>query len=186
MRTAGFVLVGGASTRMGRDKAFLRAADGLLLESIARKVKEAAGSVCVVGARQRYSEFKLRSIDDLRPGLGPLAGVEAALVSSDAEWNLIVACDMPGVEASWLAQLLDEAQRRAAVCLISQDPDGRLHPLCGVWRREALPHVQRALDEKRLRVLELIRELGAETVKSSRPLANVNTPEDWQSWQLTR
>jgi molybdopterin-guanine dinucleotide biosynthesis protein A len=186
MRTAGFVLVGGASTRMGRDKALLRTAEGRLIEPTAAKVRDAAGSVCLVGASERYRKLELNCIDDLRPGLGPLAGIEAALTASGAEWNLIIACDMPGVEKAWLVQLLEKAQHRAAVCLISEDPDGRLHPLCGVWHRGALAHVRRALDEKRLRMLDLVRELRAETVKSALPLVNVNTPEDWECWQLTR
>ena len=186
MRTAGFVLVGGLSTRMGRDKARLPFASGLLVESIAKKVKQAAGSVCLVGGGARYRDLAIDSIDDLRPRCGPLAGIEAALDTKRAEFNLIVACDMPDLSSSWLEQLLAEAQDRGSKCLISRDPAGVLHPLCGVWRSDSIGSVTEALNESRLRLLELVRDVDADVLTCQQPLANVNTPDEWNCWQLTR
>ncbi len=179
-------MVGGHSRRMGRDKARLPLASELLIESLARKVQHAAGSVCLVGAAARYRDLAIDTIDDLRSSCGPLAGIEAALHSNRGDFNLIVACDMPGLDESWLHELLTHARRTDARCLISQDPDGTLHPLCSVWRADCLEHVTRALDQSRLRLLDLVRELNARALASPQPLANINTPEEWHSWQLTR
>ena len=95
-RMAGFVLVGGNSTRMGRDKAQLPLHGRTLVEHIAGAVAEAAGSVTLIGAPERYPDLGIRMLPDSRPGAGPLGGICTALASTDAEWNLIVACDMPG------------------------------------------------------------------------------------------
>ena len=186
MRTAGFVLVGGQSARMGRDKARLPLASGLLVEGVAAKVKRAAGSVTLVGRSASYRDLPFPAIDDLRPALGPLAGIEAALASECAELNLIVACDMPDLEESWLTRLLEEAACHPGPCLISQTVDGRLHPLCGVWRAECLLSVRRALDANRLRLLDLVRELNARYLLQTHSLTNLNTPEQWAEWQLAR
>src|SRR5437763_12141966 len=103
---AGFVLVGGASSRMGRDKARLPFRGRTLVEHIAAAVAEAAGSVTLVGAPERYQSLGLPIIPDTRPGEGPLAGILAALGASQAGWNLIAACDMPVISAPFLKSLL--------------------------------------------------------------------------------
>src|SRR6058998_1400393 len=94
---AGFVLVGGRSSRMGRDKACLPLQGRTLLEHVAAAVAAAAGSVTLVGSPERYQNLGFRVIADSLPGCGPLGGIHTALGASPADWNLIVACDMPGI-----------------------------------------------------------------------------------------
>ena len=66
---AGFVLVGGASSRMGSDKASLPFRGGALVEHVAAAVAEAAGNVTLVGPPERYRDLGLRIIPDRYPGL---------------------------------------------------------------------------------------------------------------------
>jgi molybdopterin-guanine dinucleotide biosynthesis protein A len=91
----GFVLVPGHSTRMGRDKALLKFHGSTFAGGIAECVRRVAGNVTLVGPPDRYRELGYTVIPDRVPGCGPLGGVYTALSSSHAEWNLIVACDMP-------------------------------------------------------------------------------------------
>jgi molybdopterin-guanine dinucleotide biosynthesis protein A len=190
MPVAGFVLVGGRSERMGRDKArlpvnieSLSRETQLLVQEIAGNVKCAAGNVTLVGAAARYCDLPFECLEDLRPSLGPLAGIETALATMRSEQALIVACDMPGLDVSWLRQLIDEAVRRRVACLISKDSDGSLHPLCGIWSSRCLPSVRQALDEGCRRVLAVTRQLDAEFLESHCPIHNLNTPGDWAAWQ---
>src|SRR5947207_935848 len=127
---AGYVLVGGASSRMGQDKARLPLEGKTLLDRVAAAVEEAAGSVTLVGAPERYANLGLRAVPDGRPGCGPLAGIHAALTDSRAEWNLIAACDMPLIAAPFLRSLLDAAESSGADCLIPSGPSGHPEPLC--------------------------------------------------------
>ena len=183
MRTAGFVLVGGRSTRMGTDKALLPWRDTTLVHDIAMKVREAAGNVVLVGNPGMYDATGIDSVADLHPGFGPLSGVEAALASGRGDLNLIVACDLPLLETEWLKRLLETARSRDVKCLVASDSDGRVHPLCGVYRHDCLKVVQNAVHASRLRVMETIEELAAETLSIDAPLWNVNTPVDWQKCQ---
>ena len=48
--SAGFVLTGGRSSRMGRDKALLPIEGSVLVERAAERVRAAAGSVTLIGA----------------------------------------------------------------------------------------------------------------------------------------
>ena len=183
MRAAGFVLVGGQSSRMGRDKARLFLGSHLLVEDVAKKVAKVAGNVALIGDPARYSDLPFECIPDLHPGFGPLAGVEAALASSRADLNLILACDIPGLESEWLDRLLTTAEQSSDLCCAAQDTSGALHPLCAVYRRNCLTLVERALAARRLKLLDLLSALNATTVKMPATLQNVNTPQDWRRWQ---
>ena len=186
MQAAGFVLVGGRSSRMGIDKALLRWNSHALVEDVAAKVRSVAGNVALVGPPERYRELGFDCLPDVRPGLGPLAGIEAALASGRAELNLIAACDLPGIEADWLRRLLRAAEQTAAFCTMARDSEGVMHPLCGVYRSECLRAVRRALDEHRFRLQDVTRELQAAVVEIESPLMNLNTPQDWVRWQSRR
>jgi molybdenum cofactor guanylyltransferase len=186
MQAAGFVLVGGQSSRMGQDKARLRVRERLLVEGVAAKVKEAAGSVTLVGSPERYSDLSFECLPDLRRGLGPLAGLEAALSSRRADINLVLACDMPEVKADHLRRLLFEVGRSDASCVVTRDLTSTVHPLCAVYRSRCLDSVSRALDARRLRLLDIVRELHATVVDIAATIPNLNTPEQFAQWLQAR
>jgi len=180
MRRSGFVLVGGASSRMGRDKALLEFRGRPLLDYVARQVLEAAGSVTLVGAPERYTALGYQSIPDRQPGQGPLGGVEAALRSTKSEWNLIVACDMPQLEASFLEALLDEAEQNTCDCLVPLPAPGRPEPLCAAWHRGALGKVEAALKDGVRRMSDALQFLDTHYWPAGPDwFANVNTPREW-------
>lgn len=180
MRTAGFVLVGGKSRRMGRNKAFLPWQSGVLAGEIARCAAAAAGPTALIGDPDLYGALGYECIPDMRPGRGPLAGIETALEARRAHWNLVLACDMPGLDVTHLRDLLSKATDTQALCTVSVDPEGKLHPLCAVYHCDCLPAVKLALDEGRLRLTDLVRTLKAELVPSGH-LPNVNTMEEWNA-----
>lgn len=177
MQAAGFVLVGGHSSRMGRDKALLKWNSRPLLQDVA-EAAAVAGSVALIGDTDRYREFNFDCFPDLRAGCGPLAGIEAALETGRGDLNLILACDMPGLDREWLRRLLAEAEKRGTLCLASRDSRG-LHPLCAVYRTACLPIVRTALDSGHLKLLDLLQRLNAAGLETGFPISNLNTPQDW-------
>lgn len=194
MQTAGFILAGGRSARMGRDKALLPwrgmrrpsrgiKSHGTLVETIAEHVRDAAGNVALVAKAEAYAGMGFDTVHDLRPGLGPLSGIEAALASGRGELNLILACDLPLIETDWLKRLIETAIRNDARCVVASDSQGRVHPLCGVYRTDCLPVVKDALDQGRLKLMDTVQELRAERMPIVSPIWNVNTPEEWQACQ---
>lgn len=183
---AGFVLVGGQSSRMGRDKAFLPSASGPLVKEVAVNVAAAAGNVALVGRPDLFrSLFDYDCLEDVRPGLGPLSGIHTALRSCRGEYNLILACDMPGADPKLLASLLQCAAARAVRCVVPVDTAGKKHPLCAVYHRNALDAVENALRSSRPRLMDLLTELDAFPFHCEMKIPNCNTPADWAAYQRT-
>ncbi len=176
------MLVGGRSFRMGRDKARLPFKTHLLVEEVAARVGSVSQSVALVGGSQRYRDLSFDFLYDLRPGSGPLAGIETALASGRGELNLIVACDMPDVRVEWLQRLVATATELGSNCVVCRDSTGSIHPLCGIWRRACLSRVSSALDRRRLRARDLVEELGAAYLPVDQSIDNLNTPAEWQTW----
>ena len=110
MQASGFVLAGGASKRMGQDKALLPYHGTTLVEHVAKTVSEAAGTVALIGDPARLGHLGLAVFPDELPGCGPASGIYTALRVTETDWNLVLACDMPAVSADILRQLLRRAE----------------------------------------------------------------------------
>ncbi|HYL77810.1 MAG TPA: molybdenum cofactor guanylyltransferase [Bryobacteraceae bacterium] len=176
MTASGFVLAGGASSRMGRDKALLPYHGTALVDHVARAVRDAAGNVAIIGHPN--------GIPDLLPGLGPIGGLYTALNITQTDWNLVVACDMPGISADPLRILLKRAEISDCDGVAARSPGGTLEPLCAVYHRRCLPTVTRAIRDKRLKMLDLLSELSVEAQPIDHALlANANTPAEWAAFE---
>jgi molybdopterin-guanine dinucleotide biosynthesis protein A len=183
---SGYVLVGGRSSRMGRDKARLPYRGGTLAEWVARAVELAARSATFVG--NAVGNPELGGIPDLYPGEGPLGGILTALHHSlrqtGADWNLIVACDMPGVSAAFLRKLLAAAEASGADALLPAGPSGKLEPLCAVYHRRALHPMELHFASGVRKVTAALKGVPTVYLSVSEPMPfqNVNTPEDWAGY----
>ena len=99
---AGYILVGGKSSRLGRDKALVKVGGAPLVLRVANALRPAVDTVTLVGSREKYRQLGLRVIPDAVTGFGPLAGILAALEDTLTRWNLVVACDMPNLTQAFL------------------------------------------------------------------------------------
>ncbi|MCX6624076.1 MAG: molybdenum cofactor guanylyltransferase [Acidobacteria bacterium] len=176
-------MTGGASSRMGRDKSLLPFRGRTLVEHVAGVVAEAAGSATLIGAPERYYALGLPVIADTLEPSGPLGGIVTALRVSEADWNLVVACDMPALSVPMLASLLAAAREAGADCLLPVEADGRAQPLCAVYHRRAAAALEEAL---RGGVRKVTGALAGLRVAEWRALnagvfENVNTPSDWEA-----
>ncbi|HEU4900318.1 MAG TPA: NTP transferase domain-containing protein [Actinomycetota bacterium] len=139
---AAAVLAGGASRRMGRDKATLPVG-GVELASLVLAAAARVADPVVLVAPEAHPARRVataaaatgppaapRVVAD--PGLGPLAAVAAALEALEAEHVLVLAADHPGLRVELLAHLVALAEGADAVAC-RRGP--RLEPLVAVYRR---------------------------------------------------
>jgi len=106
---AGFVLAGGRSSRMGRDKALLPFAGRSLIEQALAILREAGLPASIAGARSPLAAFA-PVVEDAHPGLGPLSGICAALQSTSAQTAVLIPVDLPLIPASLIVYLLHHAR----------------------------------------------------------------------------
>lgn len=99
----GFVLAGGRSSRMGRDKAFLKLAGKPLIEHAVTKLRRVCDEVSILSSDRRLEEYA-PIVPDIHPGCGPMGGMEAALLHPHSwhEWNLFLPVDVPFLPTAYL------------------------------------------------------------------------------------
>jgi molybdenum cofactor guanylyltransferase len=196
----GVVLAGGTSRRMGQDKALLRNGAGpTLLERTVATVR-AAGlrevvlSVSTVEQGRTWRDAVsavagLRLVVDAGPGRGPLGALHAALTAFPHHHVLLVACDMPRLDAAALRALLEEPRDADAVV---PRVAGRDQPLTALYGPACLPLTARLLAQRRLAMRDLlaapglrVRFLDDAWLARAGVLAavfdNVNTPADLEA-----
>lgn len=185
----GFILVGGASSRMGSDKALLRLGGRTFVELAAGALGGVTGVVRVVGSRAGAAGHGLAVVRDVYENLGALGGLHAALAASAARWAAVLSCDLPFVTAELLARLASfRGEGFDAVAPLQED--GRPQPLCALYAAARCRASAEALigdGERRPRVLlERVRtrwvafdEL-ADLPGSADFFRNVNAPPDYE------
>jgi molybdopterin-guanine dinucleotide biosynthesis protein A len=107
---AGFVLAGGRSSRMGEDKALVRLGGQPLVVHALDILRAAGLTVSLAGGFSALAAFA-PLVQDSQPGLGPLAGICAALASTSARLAVFMPVDLPLLPVSLIAFLLDHARR---------------------------------------------------------------------------
>ena len=107
--SVGFVLAGGESRRMGRDKALLEFCGRPLAENALGILRGAGLEARIAGARPALERFA-PVMADAEPGQGPLGGICAALRTCRARWAVFLPVDLPLLPASLVAFLLFRAE----------------------------------------------------------------------------
>jgi len=200
----GVVLAGGRSRRMGESKAALIIAGEPLLWRVTHRLQAALSLVLVVGPPELSLLVPgVPILPDLHPGIGPLAGLEAALSAVTTELAFVVACDMPCIEPKLIRGMVEfasDSPEADVVALARQnsesgagdrenvdsiDSNEYLH---AVYRSACLPVISRQIAAEHyalhqlfaeLRVRIFPPELTAQLDPHGFSTLNANTPKEW-------
>ena len=187
-QVAGFVLAGGASARMGRDKALLSIAGEALVARTARLVESAAGETTVIGNAVACRAIGLRAANDDWTRAGPLGGIATALGVSKAAWNLIVACDLPYLTKGWLNYVIARALSSQADAVMPMNARGA-EPLCAMYHRRCEPVLRVELERGTRKVTDALRTVTVEMIvplewkafdSEGLLFKNMNSPQDYE------
>jgi molybdopterin-guanine dinucleotide biosynthesis protein A len=188
----GFILAGGESSRMGRDKALLELEGVALIVRTARLVESAAERCAIIGDTVRLEGLELFVIDDEFPGAGPLGGIATALRASQAEWNLIVACDLPYLTREWLEFLIGHAMQSDADAMLPMNERGA-EPLCAMYHKRAEAAIRAALDRGVRKVTDGLADVRIKFIEPREwkgfdsdglLFKNMNSPADYEEAKL--
>lgn len=185
----GLVLAGGLSRRWGSDKARLELDGGTLPERAVRRLAAAVPEVAVAD-RGRGLLAGVPSLAD-GPGAGPAAGILGGAAAYPERPLLALACDLPGVNEALLAALLERAGDGDWIVPRWQ---GRLEPLCALYRPAALAALAGAVAAGRFALHDLAETAGLRTAyleeeelrrcgPPERLFWNLNAPGDLARWR---
>ncbi|MFM7320090.1 MAG: molybdenum cofactor guanylyltransferase [Armatimonadota bacterium] len=182
------VLAGGASRRMGRDKAMILI-DGEPMAARLLRLGRAAGfdPVCLAGRPGPLAgtDAAVLRVEDWLPDSGPLGGIAGALAAIDGTLA-VLAVDHPAMDPAAMAWLFAAArdlpnERAGAVAVL----DGRPEPLISIWRSSALPVVRARLQAGDGSVIRCTAALDFVEIRVPAdlhaPFTSANTPEEWRS-----
>lgn len=141
---AGFVLAGGQSRRMGRDKALLEFAGQPLIARAVGILREAGLKTSIAGVRADLA-IHAPIVEDRLRGQGPLAGVCAALEAMEGRWGVFLSVDVPLLPAALMAYLLRHAQVTGSAVTIAS-LSGAKQTFPAVLDRAVLPYLSAELD----------------------------------------
>jgi molybdopterin converting factor subunit 1 len=180
----GLLLAGGASTRMQRDKAALSYDGRPQLERAFALLSDVCAAT-FVSVRPDQAEDPLRAqyprIVDRQPGLGPIAGISAALAEhTKAAW-LVLACDLPLLSRETLAHLIANRDSARLATAYRSSHDGLPEPLCAIWepaaREPLLAYL--ATGKQCPRKFLIDADVHLLDLPNERALDNVNTPDEF-------
>jgi molybdopterin-guanine dinucleotide biosynthesis protein A len=182
----GLVLSGGRSTRMQRDKAVLEYAGETQLDRAVRLLAAQVGEVFVSVRSDQVNEpvrARHRQVVDGDAVQGPMAGIFAAQATdSDAAW-LVVACDLPRLDAATLAALIAARDPARKATAYRSSHDGLPEPLCAIYEPASAPALQAFVGTGRNCPRKFL--LNADTLlldqANPQALDNVNTPEEFST-----
>ena len=192
--TLGAVLAGGQSRRLGRDKANVELEGRSLLGRALATLREVFDQVVLVSPPRDYGpRVDVDFVHDEVPGLGPLAGIMAALRHAAGSPVFVLACDLPFVSADLIRYLNRSSRIGVATTDLESDVvasipclGGRLQPLCGLYGPRCLPYIEGSLGRGELGVREMLMKIPTEFLQLDPSLPfvhedlflNINRPGD--------
>ncbi len=191
-QTSAIILAGGRGERLaGQDKATLVLDGETLLERVYRRVAALADEVVIVLRPDQELAPDLVAatqgaivVRDLLGHAGVLAAMCAGLEAARHEWSLLVACDMPFIQASLVRHMWS---LRGGWDVVVPRLEVGLEPLHALYHRRCLSSIRDALAQGRRRVIGFYEPLRVRYVEEEeigrhdpRRLSffNINTPED--------
>ena len=176
----GAVLTGGASRRMGTDKAFVVVDGTAMVERVAGSMRTAGCRpvFAVGGDAAALAAAGFECVADRWPGEGPLGGIVTA-VGHAAGPVFVSACDLPWLDAATIEVLLERYRMLEATIDVVVARTERIEPLCAIWSQSASVTLQAAFGSGERAVHRVLANMRVESVDvDPSRLVNVNTPGD--------
>lgn len=189
MIAGGIILSGGKSSRMGTNKSLLKINQKPNIERIKEELEKLVSEIILVSNDpDTYQFLQVKTVSDVYPGQGPLAGIHAGLLASPYDVNLVVACDMPFISTELGSILLRASENYDAVLPVIF---GKHQPLFAVYRKDICAKIETCIHEQELTVRGLLNQLNVRYITESdlpehiqhqldKYFFNMNRPEEYE------
>ncbi len=168
---------------MGRDKALLLRDGKSQLAHVFGVLDALLPRVFVSNRRDQAEEAERAQFDqivDRYDDIGPVAGILSAMEEHpDVDW-LVVACDLPNIDATTITQLLEGRDAERPFTAYRSSYDGLPEPLCAIYRSESRATIAQFVAEGIVCPRKMLMRSDARLLRQPDPMAldNVNTRDD--------
>lgn len=125
-----FVLAGGKSSRMGRDKGLADFRGKPMISFVLGVLAKFNLPVSIIAHQEDYTKFGYPVYQDPIRDKGPMGGLLTAFENTKAEIVLLLSCDMPFISEEAVSKMLLAADSDR---IVTASDDQRLHPLFGTY-----------------------------------------------------
>lgn len=177
-----FIISGGKSSRMQSDKGTLIYKGISFIDSIMDSITKNKIPTKIISNNPKHKNFGVMAIKDITPNMGPVGGIATALNNTETELNLILSCDIPLMNADCLKWIIESHKQNydATVVVVKN----KKMPLAGIYNKKCKPIFLEYLEEKKLKLLNVIDQLTVNYINCPKHLEhcffNVNTKEDFK------
>lgn len=188
-KCTGIILAGGKSSRMGQDKAWLPFPDKPLIKIMLDKLVPLFEQMLIItNSPENYQGYSIKTEQDIIPGCGPLGGIYTALLSSQNEYNFIVACDMPFLSSGLVGYLREKSN---GFDVVVPEYNNKLEPLCAVYSKNCIEPIKNRLNRKNFKITDFfplvkVKKITDQEIKDFDPegdaFMNINRPDDYNNF----
>lgn len=181
----GIILTGGKSSRMGRNKAFLRLNGEVIIERTVRLFKTLFDEVILVtNSPDEYKYLNTRIVSDIYPQGGSLIGIYSGLYHSSSQYSFVAACDMPFLKKDFIEYIIKQKDNYDIVIPFSKDGQEPLH---AIYSKTCLNPMEEQIKRGNLKIIDIIPGLKARRIERDEIIPfdpeftsfiNVNTPSE--------
>ena len=180
MRLTGIVLAGGKSSRIGRDKALLEWGGMRLIEGSISIIEPLCDNILISTNNPALAYLGYPLICDEHRGIGPIAGLHAALRYSRAAYHIVIPCDTPLVTTDVFERLFAIVSAAHPPACIAGTEDGFIEPLIGCYHRTVLQILEEQIRRQDYKLHNALTRMGVqvEIFRDRLLFRNINTKAD--------
>jgi molybdopterin-guanine dinucleotide biosynthesis protein A len=161
MEVTGVVLAGGMGRRLGRNKVIEPLGGEPLIDRVIGRLSQVADrTVVIVNSRERADELHVpndvKVAVDIHPNRATLGGIFTGLSEADTQWSIVVACDMPFLNAGLLRKMLELREGYDAVVPVV---GGYPEPTHAVYSKTCLPAIERKVLANDLKIARFFEDV---------------------------
>jgi len=148
------ILCGGKSSRMQSEKGLVLYQNKPFIEHIIAAVLPISGNIQLVTNSNDYDFLGYKIVKDIELEKGPLGGIYSALGHSYFDNNLILSCDIPLISTQIIQKLIMNHTDKVDITVFGDAV--RIHPLIGMYSKNLIPVLKKALDLSSLKMMDFI------------------------------
>jgi len=182
------ILAGGKSLRLGRSKFLETIEDKSLIQWVVDRLAVLSTEIIIATARGEAipcsSAVEIKTVADIYPGKGPLAGIYSGLMASSSPRAIVVGCDTPFLSTGLLEYMTQTSPTFDIAVPRIKD---KVEPLCAVYSKNCLAPIQDLLERNELQIIKLfsmvkVKYVGEDEIDSFDPehlsFFNINSQDD--------